>query len=164
MDLNLPKPRMYLYPASFLKRAISFLIDALALNYIVLFPFHSIIQRSMPSGLGFTNMSSYLSSNPTVFKSLAVLFVIISIIAFSYFVMMQFNFSQTLGQMFMNIYIYNKGGVKFWQCVVDNLFILPIFPFILFWFIEPVSLLFTKKRVLERLANLNYVTKITLGD
>ena len=57
----------------------------------------------------------------------------------------------------------NEGKMpKLWQCFVRNLVFLPIFPFIIFWFIDPLYLVLTKQRLSEQLTktrtvNANYI-------
>ena len=157
MKLKLPKKKVITANASILRRILAFLMDLLIINFIILRPFRNVLLKLMPGG-SFNEAYSYLLSNQ---NSNAVLFFItlmISLLTMLYFVILQYKLNQTVGMMLFNLYLEPKE-IKFWQALVRNLFIIPIFPFFLLWVLDPVHILFNKEgqRFTEKLSNTKVV-------
>ena len=75
--MELPVERLYLGPASVIKRLLAFMMDLVILNVLVLLPFNGLIERIIPSlGIG--------ALAPTL--SLLLLLYGLSIVIFLYFV------------------------------------------------------------------------------
>ena len=47
----------------------------------------------------------------------------------------------------------------FWQCLIKNMILFPILPFVVFWFFDLYFLFRTKKRLIEKFLGLETVLK-----
>ena len=128
--LNLPKERRFVGPASIWKRAIAFIIDLLIIEFIIALPFRGIFTRMIPAG-SLKETYSYLQSHPGVSTKMNMVMVVIGLLALLYFAILEIKIQQTIGKMFMNIYVKSMTKrLTFWQCLVRNMFFILIFPFI----------------------------------
>ncbi|MCH8127911.1 RDD family protein, partial [candidate division KSB1 bacterium] len=66
MKLNLPKEREYVGTAPLWKRIAAFFIDLFIINFVLLIPFRPLLRVLVQEESGFSQMYSYLSSNPSV--------------------------------------------------------------------------------------------------
>lgn len=157
MKLKLPKKKVIIANASILRRILAFLIDLLIINFIIIRPFRNVLLKLIPQ-MPFNEAYSYLLSNQQMNTAVLFVTVMISILALLYFVILDYKLSQTAGMMILGLYIEPKE-IRFWQALVRNLFIIPIFPFFLLWILDPVYLLFNKEgqRFTERLSNTKVV-------
>jgi len=156
--LNLPKARTFKTPAPIWKRAAAFILDILILNLVVLFPFQKIFNKIIPTD-NYQDAYTLLTNNPGLASTLTTITIIITILFILYFSILEFKFKQTLGKMFMNIYIVSDlKKLNFWQCLVRNLFLLPFIPFILLWIIDPLYILFSKEQ--RRFSDIIAKTKV----
>lgn len=158
MDLKLPQKKTVVAPALIWKRVAAFLIDLLILNYLIIFPLVDLLAARMPKSASFAESLAELQSaefQGTIF--LIGLFA--GIVSMLYFMILEHKFGQTAGKMIMNIrVISNDGGLKYWQLAARSAFLLPIFPFVLLWLIDPLFMLFTKEK--NRLSEIISRTKV----
>lgn len=175
----------YITPASIVKRVVAFFIDLFLLNLFVIGPFSSIFERFV--GLDGSLIMDYklLTSNPEVQSAITMALVAISVLFLFYFVNLQVKFGQTIGMMIMKTYIIKvpklninvptkkkkkmsqaeiieearKFKITFFDALVRNLFIIPFFPFIILWIVEPIYMMIgpDKMRLLERLSRTRVV-------
>jgi hypothetical protein len=160
--LRLPKERTFTGPALVWKRLLAFVADLLIINLIIFFPFRRIIQRAVPEFSSYSEAYSFLSSNQSYTATLTIVSLIMALFALLYFVLIEYKLGQTPGKMLLNISITGETKVlSFWQFVVRSLFIIPVFPFILLWVIDPLFLFFTKtnQRLSEVLSKTRTVEK-----
>jgi len=150
--------------ASYLKRVLAFIFDILFLELVVLWPFEAALSQVIPTQ-GFSNTLNYLSSNPSVYTTLSGIALIIGLIVLAYFVLMEYFLGRTVGKILFNIKVvkYEHPGLNkalnnnleispkksmpsndlgLLQCFTRNMFVIPAFPFVLFWFIDPAFLFF----------------------
>lgn len=162
--LNLPQEKTFIGPALIWKRIAAFFIDIVIINLFVLFPFRSLFQNIVPKDYSFSEAYKFFSStNYTNF--ITSISFIMSILIILYFVMLERKMSQTIGKMFMRIYIIsNNNTLKTWQLVLRNLVFIPLFPFILLWIVDPLFMFFTKtnQRLSDILSKTSVVEKISL--
>ncbi len=94
-------------------------------------------------------------------SNLIWLIVTMAFIALLYFAMFEYKLQQTIGKMVLGLYVVSeKGGLSIWQAVGRSIFILPIFPFILLWIIDPIYLIFKKIRLSEILTRTMTVEEV----
>lgn len=150
--MELPVQRVYLGPASVIKRLLAFLVDVVLLDVVILLPFGGIIERVMPFWSFGTAMIV-----PTF--SLLLLLYGMSIVIFLYFVLFEHYLLQTPGKMLFGLFVVKVSQkdaaperVTLEQAVVRSLQTMPIIPFIFLWFIDPVFVLLSRngQRMLER--------------
>jgi uncharacterized RDD family membrane protein YckC len=104
-------------------------------------------------GEGSNVLSTYamLEESDVTLQALSMVFILIVMLAMTYFVLMQYAVGQTLGRMVLNVYVVqqvddkNLTRPRFWQCLVRNIFLIPTIPFVLLWIVDPVYFFFAKK-------------------
>ncbi|RLE43722.1 hypothetical protein DRJ48_00055 [Candidatus Woesearchaeota archaeon] len=145
--------------APIIKRFIAFLVDLFVLNFVVVMPFRSLISSIIPKG-DFSSVYAALESNPNVAVQLSQVYLIIGLLSFVYFTVCEYKIHQTLGKLLFGLYVRSEGPkLGLLQAMVRNIFLIPIFPLILLWFIEPVFILLHPKhrRLLELLSKTKVV-------
>jgi len=143
--LKLPKERTFTGPALVWKRLLAFVADLLIINLVLFFPFKRILQKAIPEFSNYSEAYSYLSANQGYTATLTIVSLVMALLALLYFTAMEYKIGQTPGKILFNIYIVSEmKGKAIWQFIVRSLFIIPVFPFILLWVIDPLFLFFTK--------------------
>ncbi len=145
MDLKLPKKRVLKVDASPLKRIIAFIVDLLLINLVIATPFRKILEPYVAGS--FQQNLDMISNAGTTFY---LAFFSIVVLAWLYLTLTQFYLKQTVGMMLFHLYV--DGRVTFFRCLLRNIFIIPFFPFYLFWIVDPVYYLFKKLRFLEEMS------------
>ena len=155
---GLKKGKTILAQASILKRAVAFIIDLLIINVVILFPFRRIFDRIIPETDSFSKTMDFLSSNELNI-SLTVILLLIAFITILYFMIMEKKLNQTPGKMLFNLYVNSQTkDLKYWQLFIRSIFLIPLFPFVLLWFIDPLVMFFTKEN--QRLSEILSKTKV----
>ena len=99
--LKLPKAKSFTGPASIWKRLLAFIIDLMAINLIIVFPFRKIFQTITPAS--YSETYDFLLNNPMYAKLMTVITVTIGILTLLYFVILESKLQQTIGKMLMKI-------------------------------------------------------------
>ena len=155
--LNLGKT--FLGQASVLKRIIAFFIDILIINFIILFPFKKIFYNVIPDTESFSETMNFLSSNTEYNTFVTIIMLLVAVLAFLYFVILEKKLGQTPGKMLFNLYVKSQTkNLNYWQLFVRSMFLIPVFPFVLLWIIDPIVMLFTKEN--QRLSEILSKTKV----
>lgn len=164
--LNLPKERSFIGPAIVWKRMLAFVADLLIINFTLFFPFKKIMQNSIPEFGSYSEAYSFLSTNQSYTATLTIVSLIMASFAILYFALLEYKLGQTPGKMLFNIFVLNDvKKISFWQYIVRSIFIIPIFPFVLLWIIDPLFIFFTKtnQRLSEILSKTKTVSKYIIG-
>lgn len=142
------------------KRLLAFLIDLMVINLVIIYPFRSIFIKYF-SGLTLTQ--SLNSNNITIPSDAYFAMLIISVLALLYFTFFDYYLGQTPGKMLLKIKTISLAetskstsginGISMSKALLRNCFILPFFPFYVFWFIEPIYLAFYKETLLEKITD-----------
>lgn len=127
--------------AGLLRRLGSLLIDLLLLDLLITAPFTPLFSRIV----GEASVSAAWGAVYTGREMAAV--IIIFLLIYVYYVLFEYLLGQTIGMMVMGTRVSGEIGV--WRLLVRNSFILPFFPFIILWVIEPVSILLRKRSTME---------------
>lgn len=147
-DLNLPKIRVYSVNASLFKRFLSFLIDILVLDFFVVSSFLSLRKYSF----------DYLKNSAGAINEAMLLLLFVGILVFYYFYYLQKNFYQTIGMRVMKLYVKSdEPTFENWQFIVRNLYLIPLFPFILLWIVDIIYLILYNKRFSEHVSKTRLV-------
>jgi len=165
MSLNLPKERYVSAPAGLFKRLLAFLLDLIIVDIIILSPFKPLVERMLPQE-GILSTARFLMEAPAIMNKLLVISGITGALMLLYFVILEYATGQTIGKMVLNLFVVSgKKRPSLWQAILRNAFIIPLFPFILFWIIEPAVMLFhpQRRRLLEILSNTNTIERIKVG-
>jgi len=150
-ELNLPQRHVFIGPAQIWKRLLALLVDLAVLDFFV-FSFFTDVSKIL-LGDSADIMATYrmLQENTSRTSAIVMVMAIVIMLAFVYFVLLQYATGQTVGMMLLNLQVVFQVGEKefsmpsFWQCLIRNMFLIPAMPFILLWIIDPLYLFFTKK-------------------
>ncbi len=137
---------------SFWKKAVALLLDLIIINLLIIYPFRQVFVKYF----GNITLAQSLNLSEVAVPSIVYWAIfIISILMLIYFTFFDYYLSQTPGQMLLKIKsvsLKNKDGkIGLWESVLKNCFILPFFPFYMFWIIDPIHLIFYKERFLEKI-------------
>jgi len=126
--------------ASKTRRFLAFILDIFLLNLVIVTPFQNIFEKL----LGQISILDLLTQE--VLSAIFPILFFAVLFSFSYFTLMEYAIGQTVGKIIFNIRISSlKKELGLFQCVVRNLFLIPIFPLSLLIIIDPVFLFFNKK-------------------
>jgi uncharacterized RDD family membrane protein YckC len=151
MDLKLPEKRVFIGPATLWKRMLAFILDLIILDFFVVAAFRGVMTRVAGDTTGFMATVRKLGENSLQLQAITMMFMIIVMLAMTYFVLLQYATGQTLGCMLLSIHIVFAQGEneferpRFWQCLVRNLFMIPTLTFVLLWAAEPVYFFAARK-------------------
>lgn len=81
-------------------------------------------------------------------------------IVFLYFTILEYYIGQTIGKKILGLYVSGNRTIK--SCMIRNLFAFPIFPFRIFWILDPLFIIIKKERLLERWSKTNTVQVIDI--
>jgi uncharacterized RDD family membrane protein YckC len=142
------------------KRFFSFILDFLIINLVIIYPFRGMFIKYFN---GLTIRQAWSSNNLVLPSSAYWAILIISMLALLYFTFFDYYLGQTPGKMLLKIKIIStkddKKGVDMWRALLRNCFVLPFFPFYIFWFVEPIYLAFYKERFLEKITSTKTVNE-----
>ena len=123
-----------------------------------MFPFRGIFNKIVPDA-SFSKIFDFLNSNSEASTSITVLMVAVAVLTILYFVILENKLRQSIGKMIFNLYVEGQDkDIKYWQLFARSMFLIPIFPFVLLWIIDPIVMLFTKEN--QRLSEILSKTKV----
>ncbi len=145
-NLNLPKEATFKGPALLWKRVLAFFLDIMIIDFVVGFPLRGILERVLPKA-GFRESYDYLLVNPETSALISYVILLWGVLALLYFTILEYRLGQTVGKMLLNIKVEpSDKKMSFLHTIMRNLFIIPIFPFILLWIIDPLFMVFSKEK------------------
>lgn len=155
--LNLPKQGLFKAPANLFKRALAFAIDLVIVSFLV-YPFERVIRKIVPVTGSYAETYTMLANSENT-GLLTTVSILISLAAIAYFSILESKLGQTIGKIALKVYVVSENReLKYWQCLVRNLFLLPFIPFILLWVIDPLYAIFTKDN--KRFSDILAKTKV----
>ena len=158
MKLPSSKKKTFFAQASVLKRLIAFIIDILLVNLIILFPFRGLFENMIPESSSFSKTFEFLSANSNLTGAITIIMFGVAFITILYFMIFEKKLGQSVGKMVLNLHVESsKKDLKYWQLFIRSMFLIPVFPFILLWFVDPIVMLFTKEN--QRLSEILSSTK-----
>jgi uncharacterized RDD family membrane protein YckC len=143
-NLPLPGTRVQKDSCGLSRRIIALVIDILILDIIAFAPFASTFVKSFPGSIK-DNLTLMRGSIPS---NILFIFIFLSILAFIYFTLFQYYFSQTFGMRIVKIKV--AGNITFLTSIARSALSLPFFPFYLFWIIEPIAIIYRKQGLIEQ--------------
>jgi uncharacterized RDD family membrane protein YckC len=143
---------------SFFKRAIAVLLDISILSMTILAPITGLLETITPAE-DFKTTYALFVENQQMSSIITVSILFVSALIMMYFLIVEYVVGQTAGQRLMGLKVMSIHGEQptFFQCFLRNLIVFPVFPFILFWMLDPLYLLFTKKTLTEQLTKTKVV-------
>ncbi|MGV8141186.1 MAG: RDD family protein [Candidatus Woesearchaeota archaeon] len=136
----------------FWKRTLAFFMDIMIINIVIISAFRNAFYKQ----LGNISIMDSLNMTGIVFpQKMYVMIFVISILALLYFTFFEYYLGQTLGQMIIRIRVISLKDASqkpsLWRAALRNCYVLPFFPFYIFWILEPIHLAFYKGRFLEKI-------------
>ena len=121
-------------PALLWKRVLAFLIDFIAIQFVIIGPFGKLFKNIFPQGSG-QEVREFITQNPEALNVLFTVTIFMTILVLFYFTMLQYKLGQTLGMMLLKIYVKSeKEKPTFFQILVSNITFAPVFhSFFIFW-------------------------------
>lgn len=147
------KAKPMVMDARALKRILALLIDIFVVGFVIMAPFRKLFQKLVPLD-GFSDTYAYLESNPAIAMKINIISLFAIFLLLLYFILQEYFIGQTLGKKLMKIYVTDiaEKKPKLWQCIVRNLAVIPIFPFIILWVVDPLYMFFKKQRLSDIIA------------
>lgn len=163
MELNLPKQRVALKPASIWRRAIAFAIDMLFLEFTILSPFSMLLSKIIPEGYGIMNYAGYIQDNPHLINTMYFVAFFAMVPVILYFAILEYKLGQTIGKMILNIAVLPETKERrFWQYLVRSIELIPLPPFIFLLVADPLLLILRGQRLSEMLSRTNTYERIIM--
>lgn len=147
-----PRTETVVQDAGLLRRACGFLADLLIIDIIITAPFTPVL-RGLAARAQASGFADVIYSG----RELAAI-VAVFLVAYLYFVLFEYVLGQTPGMMLVGTRTSGSLG----QHLVRNSFLLPFFPFVAFWLIEPAAIGFWRRGVLERISGTRTVHERTI--
>ncbi len=146
---------------SIFKRSLAFLVDIGILSMTILAPVTSLLEKMIPEA-DFSASYALLTGNEKINSIVSVSMVFVFALIVCYFSILEYVFGQTAGKRLMKLQVVDINGKEpgLIQCIVRNMVFLPVFPFILFWIIDPVYMLLTKQTLSDQLTKTKTVVKL----
>jgi hypothetical protein len=138
-----PRITTVVQDAGFFRRLIAFVLDILIIDILVTAPFTPLFEP-MLERMRTTGIATMAYTNMEI-----AAIMLVFIIAYAYFTLFEYLLSQTPGMILANTRVHGETSIM--KTLVRNSFMLPFFPFILLWIIEPVAIAFWHRSVLEHL-------------
>jgi len=159
VDIDLRKlPKQTKRQAGRIRRILAFILDLFIIDFFIISPFETVITNTLVPGANLTTFQGLLDFTSTNIAGITQLIITIGILILAYFSFTQYYTRQTLGMFLAGIELEAKEGeLKFWQCIVRNLFVIPIFPLVLLWIIDPLYLLIVKERFSDIIAKVQVI-------
>jgi uncharacterized RDD family membrane protein YckC len=162
LDLKLPKQRKMTTDASKLKRIISFFIDFILIQIIIFGPFSGVIQNKIPVTSNFGENMLFLENNPDIIYELAPVLFAIFLLVFAYFVVFEYFLQTTPGKLIFGLKVVGiqNSKPKLLRLIARNVVVFPVFPFTIFWIADPLYLLFTGQRLIDKFTQIKVIEEI----
>ncbi|PIO06376.1 hypothetical protein COT47_03395 [Candidatus Woesearchaeota archaeon CG08_land_8_20_14_0_20_43_7] len=141
--LTMPKKRTLEGPASIFKRMLAFVIDMLLLDLVIASPFSRLIAGNFQGD--YAKIRDMVLSNPGVASRMFTIILTVMTIMILYFALTEFKLGQSFGKMLLQLRVRSDTkDLRLYQCLLRSIFLIPVFPFILLWIADPLSMAFTK--------------------
>jgi uncharacterized RDD family membrane protein YckC len=151
-DINIPTQRLFIGPASHMRRLLAFLLDIVIINFVLLWSFETLLKSLIPANTNFIFQTTAIS------VPLLITMFAIGIVMLLYFTLFELTIGQTPGKIMFDLYVVSTDikdkkeiRLTFGQIITRNLFIIPVFPFFLLILVDPIFALFNvnNQRFLE---------------
>lgn len=130
--------------ASVWKRGLAYIIDLLVINFVIVYPFQSLLNKT-PLSLTSLDFKSLLGIDTT---QILVITAIIGILSIAYWSILEYRIGQSLGKIILNLKVETKGELTFMQALIRNL----SKPFLFIMLIDVIYMGFSheKQRLFEK--------------
>lgn len=162
----LPTQRSTTVPASLFRRFLAFLLDLFALDLVVAGPFRSIFMAIFGKQ-ELKDIMVVMESDPLMSFLAQTILLLLGLLVLLYFVILEYAVGQTLGKRIFRLRVESdRRQKKLWQYLVRSLFVIPVFPFIVLWIVDPLHQLFSieGRRWTERLSRTRVVQDVVVEE
>lgn len=163
-SLHLPKQRVTTVPAPIFRRFLAFLLDMLVLDLVVAGPFRHLFLGLFGGG-SIADIQRIVESSRSFSLLVMMLLLLLGLLFLLYFMILEFTLGQTFGKRLFRLRVENDLKRKqVWQYLVRSLFVIPIFPFLILWIIDPIHMLFSieGRRWSEKLSHTRVVQDVVI--
>jgi uncharacterized RDD family membrane protein YckC len=154
-----PQPSIAEVSASVWKRLGAFLIDMAIVYGIVILSLGDKVLPPLEEAASFAETYRAMAESSGIADGVSFIF---STLFFMYYMMLERKFGQSVGKMAVNIYVVPTMPDKKEMTGLQNLgrsaFLIPFFPFMLLWFVDWISIFFSKDN--QRLSEMLSKTKV----
>ena len=113
----------------------------------------------IPKSASFAQTYNFLSQSSGLSVAMMILTIVVGFLSILYFYLLEKKLQQSIGKILFNIYVVSDNKeFKGWQLLVRSMFLIPVFPFVLLWLLDPFFLLFTKNN--QRLSEILSKTRV----
>lgn len=151
-SLCLPQARVVEVDARISRRTAAFLVDLLLVWFVIAAPL-SIIFAPLAEG-----SFSQIEAGATALQRFAAM--LLFMLVWLYLITFEYLLRQTPGMVLLGLRVAGPDG--WWRLALRNCFIIPIFPIILLWVVEPIVLLMRGRRWLEWISNTRTVEEVVI--
>ena len=101
------------------------------------------MNQIIPNLTSFTATYNYFLANQELSYNLVSISIAISVLSIAYFTILESNIGQSIGKKLLHLKVISlEKYPKKWQYIVRSLFLIPLFPFMILWLIDPIYIFF----------------------
>ena len=163
-SLKLPGARKITRNASLIKRGVAFMLDLTIINLIIAYPLKGYLNELLPTFASFNETYNYFLANQGLSYGLLSISFAISILSIAYFTILEKNIGQSIGKKLLHLKVVSLDKKpKTWKYIIRSLLLIPVFPFILLWIIDPIYLFFNTEgqRLMESISKTKVIEEIS---
>ena len=163
-SLKLPKARKITRNASLIKRGVAFILDLTIINLIIAYPLKGYMKEIIPPLSSLTETYEYFLTNQELSYGLLSISLVISVLSIAYFTILESNIGQSIGKKLLHLKVISLDKKpKTWKYILRSLLLIPTFPFMLLWFIDPIYIFFNTdgQRLTESISKTKVIEEIS---
>ena len=139
------------------------MLDLTIINLIIAYPLKEYFNKIIPTFSSLTETYNYFLANQELSYSLLSISFAISVLSIAYFTILELKIGQSIGKKLLHLKVVSLDKKpKTWKYVLRSLFLIPIFPFILLWVIDPIYIFFNMdyQRLTESISKTKVIEEI----
>ena len=140
------------------------MLDLTIINLIIAYPLKDYMNSLIPTLSSLTETYEYFLSNQELSYGLLSISIAISILSIAYFTILESNIGQSIGKKLLHLKVISLDKKpKTWKYIIRSLFLIPVFPFILLWFVDPIYIFFNTdgQRLTESVSKTKVIEEIS---
>ena len=139
------------------------MLDLTIINLIIAYPLKGYVNKILPTFSSLTKTYEYFLSNQELSYGLLSVSIVISVLSIAYFTILESNIGQSIGKKLLHLRVISLDKKpKTWKYIIRSLLLIPVFPFILLWFIDPIYIFFNTdgQRLTESISKTKVIEEI----
>ena len=140
------------------------MLDLTIINLIIAYPLKDYMNSLIPTLSSLTETYEYFLSNQELSYGLLSISIAISILSIAYFTILESNIGQSIGKKLLHLKVISLDKKpKTWKYIIRSLLLIPVFPFILLWFVDPIYIFFNTdgQRLTESVSKTKVIEEIS---